>query len=301
MNKKSRKKSSKRSIKKSSKKSSYKKLRVKMLEKYDENNDNLITIKEYLTKEVSAGPKARSGNIDYHYQNIINIYNFFTLMVFKKIKEYKIMCIPQYEIIFGQNFIERTTSIYDFYRHRYYFPKSMIKSIAKCKKTGIRLVYFTFIIAKSNDGISHANMVIIDLKKKTLERFEPYGCDVFYNKKLINTFFRTFVLKFLKLKKFKYLEPENLSPKIGVQHGSDSFTGMCVTISAMYLQMRILNVDVKQKKIIDYFLSIPKKKLKKTILKFARYIETTLKKNSKLVNRLNYNLYEVIFNELKNV
>ena len=276
----------------------YKKLKTEILNRYDKNNDNIISIKEYLARETSIGPREKKGNISYHYQSVINVYNFFTLLVLKKIKAFKIMCIPQFEVKFGRGYIERTTALYDIYRHQYYFPESMIDSIHSCLSNGIRLIYFTFIIMKTNEGISHANIVIIDLKKKTLERFEPYGCTVFYKKDVINKFFKSFVLKFLQLKKYKYLAPENLSPKLGIQHGSDSYSGMCVTISAMYLQMRILNVDIKQKKIVEHFLKMSEKKLKSIILKFAKYIEKTLKKDSKTVNKLNYNLYDVIYNEI---
>jgi hypothetical protein len=278
----------------------YKKLKVQILDKYDKNNDNFITIREYLAKEISRGSSARKGNVGYYYQNIINIYNFFTLLVLKKVKAFKIMCIPQFEITFGKHYIERTTALYDLGTKKYYFPKSMVKSIHDCFESDIRLIYFTFIITHTRKGISHANIVIIDLKEKTLERFEPYGCTAFYNQIQVNSFYRSFVMKFLKLKGFKYLEPKNLTPRsFGIQHTGDSYNGMCVTISAMYLQMRILNVDDKSTKIIDYFHEMSKTKLKNTILKYARYIENTLKKNSKLVNDMNYELYNIIYHELK--
>ena len=47
------------------------------------------------------------------------------------------------------------------------------------------------------------NIVIIDLKKKTLERYEPYGGVKFYNQKKIDKFFKNKIIPFLKLSNFK--------------------------------------------------------------------------------------------------
>ena len=54
---------------------------------------------------------------------------------------------------------------------------------------------------------------------------------------------------------------------------------MCVTIACMYICLRILNPDLKQKFIINTLLSFSKTKLKKLILRYAHYIEKTLKEN----------------------
>ena len=280
-------------------KKKFKKMKVDILKKYDKNNDNIVSIDEYLDIEISLGPKEKKGNINYHYQNYINIYNFFTILIMKKIKEFQIMCIPQFEIIYGNNYIERTTAMFDTYSKKYYFPSTMIEAIKECQISGIRLIYFTLIIKTSKSYFTHANMVIIDLKKKTLERFEPHGCATFYDNDMVNDFFETFALKYLKLHSFIYLKPTNISKKIGIQMKSDAYNGMCVTISAMYLHMRILNVNVKQYKIIDYFIKMSKKKLTKHILRFTKYIEKTLKKNEDFVNRLDYELYYNIFHEIK--
>lgn len=277
----------------------YKKIKVEILDKYDKNKDNFITINEYLAEEISKGPRESSGNINYHYQNYINIYNFFTLLIINKIKAFEIMCIPKFEIIYNKKYIDRTTAIFDIYSNKYYFPESMIYAIKECIYNGIRLVYFTFVIKTTKSFFTHSNIVIIDLEKKTLERFEPYGCQSFYNQKIIDDFFKSFVLNFLQLNNYTYLKPENISKKIGIQSKVDAYGGMCVTISTMYLHMRVLNVNIKQQKIVDYFLKMSKNKLKNTILRYAKYIEKTLKKNHDFVNKMNYTLYNVIYHQLK--
>ena len=86
-------------------------------------------------------------------------------------------------------------------------------------------------------------------------------------------------MKILGLNDYRYISPKAISNKIGLQHLGDSYNGMCVTISMMYLHMRLLNLDKKPKYIIDHFIKKPKKELKTIILKYAKYIEKTLKKN----------------------
>ena len=41
-------------------------------------------------------------------------------------------------------------------------------------------------------------MVIIDLQKKTLERFEPHGCATFYDNNKVDNFMHSFVLDYLQ-------------------------------------------------------------------------------------------------------
>jgi len=277
----------------------YKKLKVEILDKYDKNKDKFITINEYLAEEVSKGPRESAGDINYHFQNYINIYNFFTLLIINKIKAFEIMCIPQFEVMYGRKYIERTATLFDMYSKKHYFPKSMIYAIKDCIYNGIRLIYFTLIIKSTRSWFTHSNIVIIDTKKKTLERFEPYGCQSYYDGNIVDKFFKSFVLNFLELNNYTYLKPENISQKIGIQSKIEDGS-LCITISAMYLHMRVLNVNIKQKKIVDYFLKMSKNKLKNTILRFAKYIEKTLKKNPELVKKMNYTLYNVIYHQLKN-
>lgn len=255
----------------------YRKIRNKLVKKYDKNKDGLISIDEYLANEISRGPKAKQGDIGYHYQHLDNIYQYFTIISLKKIKTFKVMCIPKFKVRYNK-FQDRTTAVFDVTNGKYYFPKSMRSAVNKCKKEGIRLIYFTLSLKIDKTWFMHANMVILDLKNNTIERFEPHGCANFYKNKVVDDFFKKHVLKFLGFK--KYISPVNVSGKVGIQRKSDAYGGMCVTISMMYLQMRIMNLDVKQKKLVKYFLKMSKKNLKSVILKFARYVEKTLKSHN---------------------
>ena len=79
----------------------------------------------------------------------------------------------------------------------------------------------------------------------------------------------------------------HLSPKVGIQINSDSYCGMCVTISMMYLHMRILNPDIEPKKIVQHFLKQSSNEVKKIILKYAKHIQKTLIKNKLKVKKFN--------------
>ena len=271
-----------------------------LTEKYDIDKSGFVEIDEYLDKEASKGPKERKGVIDYNYQHNINIFNFFTLLKLKKMKPFEILCVPKFEILFNR-FVERTTVAIDLYKNTYIVPDYIDGSIQYCRNIpGIRFVYFAIIIRDNRSLFTHTNIGIIDLKKKTLERFEPYGCDPFYDSKKVNRLFENKLLKKMGLSGYKYIGPENISKRLGIQDRADAFTGMCITISSMYLLTRVLNADLKQSKVIDYFLNMDKKKLKNKILRFAKYIEKTLKENSEIVNQMNHDLYNNVAKELKN-
>ena len=148
-------------------------------------------------------------------------------------------------------------------------------------KQNVRLVFFTFILFGSSDYFTHANMIIIDLYEKTVERFDPHGSRTCFDDlsikkskyidQKITTLFQKKILKLIGLSKFNFLPPSLISPLYGIQtKDSDSHGGMCVTISMMYLHMRILNPDKHQNKIVKYFINMGRKKLKKVILKYAK-------------------------------
>lgn len=253
--------------------------------KYDLNNDDLVTIDEYLAKELSAGPKAVKTRINYNYQDYENIFNYFYIL-FLNLKQFKILCIPNSILIYNNN-ATRVAVAFDQKKEKILIANNMRQSIKKCiDKERTRFIFFTFILIPKNvlkTKITHANMIIIDLSKKTIERFEPYGSLTVKFEEKMDKLFKTKILEKLDLEDFEYLSPTDICPKIGIQRIADSFCGMCITISMMYLHLRILNPDIKQSKLIKYIITRPKKKLKEMILKYAKHVEEKLKENELLV------------------
>lgn len=257
----------------------YNKIHKKNLEKYDKNKDGLISLKEYLAQEISKGPDAQKTDINYNYQSYMNIYNYF-LLAFLNFRKFKILCVPNF-ILKWNNYATRAAVAYVVKTKQLFISNNMINSINKCfNQDNVRFIYFSFVLIGSlDDKISHSNIVIIDIFKKTIELFEPHGYYKDDLSKTVNNFVFKKILKKLNLQKLKYLPPSYISPKIGIQSKADAYCGMCITVSMMYLHLRILNPDINQKKIVKHLLSYSKPKLKEIILKYARHVEDTLKKN----------------------
>jgi hypothetical protein len=273
---------------------------VTMLDKYDKNNDDFVSIDEYLDVEMTKGPKASSSGIDYDYQDYANVYNYF-MILFKTIKKFKIICIPNVAVRFGNRKIIRAAVAFDPKTNEVFIPNNVKKTIKQCEnKKEYRFIFFSLVLL-FEDELSHANMIVVDLHKKIIERFEPYGTTVPGDKrneirKQIDKVMTNSVLPGFGLQNYKYLSPINISEEMGIQRMADSFCGMCITISMMYFHMRVLNADKPQKKVIKYFTSMNKNKLKEKIKKYARHVERKLKENTKFIKVLNTELYRNIFN-----
>lgn len=268
-------------------KNKYNKLKIK----YDKNNDGLISLKEYLDEELSLGPKALPTSIDYNYQGYENIYNYF-MIEFLEDKKFKILCAPNFVLEWGKNNIIRAAIVYNIDKDEFYYNDMIKKSINECeKKKTIRFIFLIFATLENRfKNFTHANIVIIDLFKKTYERFEPYGYENLTFENKIDRRFVNEIKEITGLEKYKYISPVNISPKLGIQKVADSYCGMCITISMMYLQLRILNPDIPPKTIVKSLLKKDKMELKRIILKYAYHVEKTLKKNKKLVKELNKDL-----------
>tara|TARA_B100001093_G_scaffold476594_1_gene503128 strand:- start:632 stop:1492 length:861 start_codon:yes stop_codon:yes gene_type:complete len=273
-------------------KKKYNKLKVK----YDKNKDGLISLDEYLDKELSLGPKAEPTVINYGYQNWENIYNYF-MIEFLYNKKFKILCIPNFVVEFEKSdFQIRGGIVYSIDNDFFYYNNSIKKSINDCKNNSkFRFIFFIFAtIEPGSKSFAHANIVVIDLIKKTYERFEPYGYNNLRFENKIDKKFKNEIKFITGLHDFKYISPIDISPKLGIQSKADSYCGMCITISMMYLQLRILNPDLSQKKIVKFLLKKDKKDLKNMILKYARHVEKTLKKNKNIVFKLRKDFNEKI-------
>lgn len=251
----------------------------------DQELDKFISINDFLATEMSKGPKEEPGNINYFYQSYANIYNFFTILV-NHYNFNQILCIPNFVLKF-KNYIDTTSIVYFTDSKELIVPIKLKYKINKCMdvNNNSRFIYCTFMIDNiKNTGPNHANMIIIDLYKKTLERFEPYGyIEKFENE--INNVISNRLLKIIELNNFTYLSPFDISIKLGPQSKADAYGGMCVTFSMLYLQLRLMNPDTIQKELIEYLIKKDKQVLKKMILRYAKFIEITLKK-------YNYQIHE---------
>ena len=241
------------------------------------------TKKKYKIKDVSIsdrislGDDATSGKIGYHYLNYENTYKYFTKVCNNK----NILCIPNT----GDEWMKSLMRLYINKSKNDVIPAdysvtitSFLKEVTRCINKS-RLVPISLQIIVPNIG-THANMIIIDSKKKTIELFEPHGNrDVMsslegisrgYYK--INRNIHRFFSK--NFKNYKYISPDKYLPLYGLQSRIDAYDGMCVTWNILYLHYRILNPDIPIDKLAEY---LNKHITKDILLKYAHNIERVMK------------------------
>jgi hypothetical protein len=141
------------------------------------------------------------------------------------------------------------------------------KQLNDCLKSGKR--YIIFFLRLAFEESAHANMIVIDTKDKTMERYEPNGLDVgFYDNKVVDKILQDYFGD-----KFNYLGPDDFC-KEGIQDIFESktyqkyyFDGFCKTWSFIYAYFRIMYGERKDRKTLS-------KDLKDLVIKMAkRYYE----------------------------
>jgi hypothetical protein len=266
---------------------SYKNFKKKLILKYKNNLsrsavknnlDSFVSINDFLAVEMSMGPKESPGNIDYSYQSQHNIFNYITILQ-NHYNFNEILCTPNFITKYGNNYMAVTSVVFFGDINQIVIPIKLKNKINNCMNKNIRFINFQFIIDHSkNDKVNHVNMIIIDLFKKTVERFEPFGSLGKDTEKKANHAIAIRLFKVLELTDFKYLSPLDISPEFGPQQKADAYGGMCVTFSMLYLQLRLMNPDIVQKEIVNYLLQKSAKELKNLVLRYAKFIEIALKK-----------------------
>ncbi len=134
---------------------------------------------------------------------------------------------------------------------------------------------------------SHSNMIIIDIDRKTVERFEPNGMNpprgFFYNPTLLNTLLKN---KFNELlPDYNYIAPEDYLPNIGFQMYETieeskckqigDPNGFCAVWCVWWAQQRIENKDVEPKILAEELIKHMKfsnKSFKKLIRNYSMNI-----------------------------
>jgi len=267
-----------------------------------------ITLREF------KKPKVAKSNF------IGNWLNTFFGMIYL-IKKNKNVCFPvsiekRYDISFYQqisiffsdfsnNTIKNNISNYSLK-----FPKNMSIKIKECKK---RFIAIPLYIKWDLKG-AHANMILIDNKFKTVERFEPYG------KLIHNIGTRPYNIELKlddELKKYfesnynlKYYDPFEFCPIIGFQRleeqelNSNQSTaiikkgdpmGFCAAWSLWYVHLRLSFPNISREKIINRAilkLKRNKNSLRTFIRNYAGFIQKQIKKIYNLL-MVKYNMNKI--------
>jgi hypothetical protein len=130
---------------------------------------------------------------------------------------------------------------------------NLINAQRRYKKYDFAMCYLSIRI---NDGGLHANIIIYDFNNLTVERFDPYGDSVNFDKKLDEILEEELTWN----TGLKYLKPSDYMPVAGFQTISDElnplkqkngdFGGYCLAWCNWYLEHRIKNIHVKPNELV---------------------------------------------------
>ena len=230
--------------------------------------------------------------------------------------------------IYSSSYINTTGSIvimnaplkYDNIINRYMpilIPPNFKSLIKKCEENNKYMVVCDLTLLENFDTkkTSHANVLIFDTRRKTIERFDPHGgseykyVELVYDKKnkilgrqdfkfgnqknnkIESTALFNQVYIDTKLKdKFKEIIPEytyystnDTTPYLGPQVKTDEFDGLCVTWSLMYMILRLLNPDMSPPEITIKMIDGTPEELKRKVLRFQKFVIKTLQKEKKKI------------------
>jgi len=192
--------------------------------------------------------------------------------------------------------------------------KAFFNNIQKCidMKKRFIILPLTVVPPSCDSANSHANIMIFDTKKKTIERFETYGGKQFSDEKIFIDFDNKFDKLITKHIKYKYLRPKDICPKIGFQlleersidHNIASIRkgdpgGFCAAWSFWYADLRMTYPNIEQKKLQHKAISIIKNN-PITFRKFIRnYAQFILNERNKLYIKLKkiHNIPDTIINK----
>lgn len=151
---------------------------------------------------------------------------------------------------------------------------------------------FVFLSIKLPSGGLHANIIIYDFKKNTVERFDPYGNTIYIDNNLDDILEEELTWN----TGLSYLGPAQYMPVAGLQTLSDEtnslnqkngdFGGFCLAWCIWYLEHRISNQSITQKEL----LKKTRKKLissDNTIMEYIRnYADKINKQRTQFLKKL---------------
>ena len=258
---------------------------------------DIVSVNEFLAGTISRGPKERrSPSSEFTSHEAADMDVKFLLSLAKRRHSLShVMCIPDFYICKYNDSRETilftrkktcplknlevqiragivVTDMRDKTKTKLWLPKGIESDIFSCGK---RFVVSNFGIypQKITTDSGHSNSLIFDTRKKTIERFEPFGR--MSKPEDDSTLSRLFLSE---LKGWRYVGTESSAPDKGPQWLADSFSGMCVTFSLLYVLLRLLNPQKTPRQINTYIVEgKTNKELKDTVLRLNRHVADTLR------------------------
>lgn len=174
----------------------------------------------------------------------------------------------------------------DFETFTYVIPNHIKDMLYKCKTNRNIRFYILPIILKFNDKDSHANVLIVDNKTKTIEMYEPHGSqflskDIFYD---FEYHIKTLISHILSRRTHFRFKNVHYKCPIGFQTKQakiDRNTSHCVAWTLLFIHVRLYNLDLNTTQIIDTFDKYQPEKLDKYIKQYITLVDKETQNSTK--------------------
>lgn len=187
--------------------------------------------------------------------------------------------------------------------NQYYIHPNLKFLLKKCiASPKIRFIILKLTLITSSTG-THANIIIYDKIKNTLERFEPYGVIPYLESNQLDKFIENMGREYINAN-LKYYSPKDIFGTIGFQTISNDSNvevkniqdpvGFCLSWTFWYLEMRVNNPDIEphifikreMENIIDGNIGNTNNNSKRSFINYIRKYAGTLdeQKNNFMLN-----------------
>ena len=285
------------------------------------------TLDGFIDAYPTKGPRAIPGPTEYNYQDWHNMMNYF-IWLRSNDERFADICIPKNYVRYrGWKYFAAILMTYDDQRYRtsrqfgkigqpgkngqsmdhqmcaISHPSSPSPSSPSSPKNeqngpnepnrGPRFVILSVMIFRRwGDLGGHQNVLIVDLSKKTVERFEPHGQYTFFDD-VLQTDYRsgtqvsewidrtiTSIVKQTFPPEFTYRPPASyMRNRKGIQLKGDLYDGMCITWCMIYIHLRIRNPKKSPASVYRYLYGKTNEELQDLCARYARRVERVLKRH----------------------
>ena len=168
---------------------------------------------------------------------------------------------------------------------KYFFSPYIIQGLNQTIKSYPKTKFILFKLSIiSNENFNHANILIYDIDRNTIERFDPYGKVPFIDSESIDQLLKAFFADYLP--HIKYVTAAELSDGISFQvysdetnstnHAENDPTGFCIAWCLWYVETRIKNIDITPSALIKKTISrinMSEEKFKDYIRNYSNYLD----------------------------